>query len=531
MTRKHRHVLFCVIVWATVRPTAAQEHTFIPVDDWAYVYVERLQRRGHLLELNPTALPYTRGAVRAALRRIDAGRLAVSEKRWLDLLRSEFRTAGRRTHRRGGDGTRAGVELDVGMRGSSGERLDVLRPEAPTDPHLNAGLNLFPNAGLHGYLERGRAVARGGLRFDLYYRDDPDGLDAANRLITRNDESYLGYDGRFASVYLGRFGRHWGLHGQPATMLSRNPVSMDQLALRLGGETLAWYGLLGELDSATPDGRFTGTAGADSVGGSIRRYLAAHRVDWRPSRRFGLTVMESALYSGPNAGISVKFLNPLLIHVFSVDGRPKNDENNGLVAGLLWARLGDWTTTWQLMLDDFDLLGETGEPAAAAITGSLIYAGWAWADVGATVAAVTARAYNTHQPEGRYLYLNRGLATQFNDFIHVSAFAPLYLDHVLPGVTAMPKVDVLLQGEAKLNEPFPGDDVGLILHGTTERTIRPGLEVRLQSHRSWWIRMDVGPNLVSNSAHLGGLDATKWTFLVEFGASVRLDRGLRLSFR
>jgi hypothetical protein len=423
---------------------------------------------------------------------------------------------------------RAGVIVDAGLRSAAGERLDVLRPTAVTDPTLEAGLSYFPNAGLHGYVERGRIIAKAGGRFDLYYQDDPDGLDTANRLISRNDETYVGYDGRFASVYLGRIGRHWAPNTHESTMLSRNAVSFDQIAFRIGGGRLSWSGLLGELDSATSDGRFTGTAGADSISGSIRRYLAGHRVDWRPSKKFGLSIMESSLYSSRNSGVSLKFLNPLLLHFLSVDGRPKNDENNGLVAGLVWAQVNRWSLSGQLMLDDFDFLGETGEPASLAVTGSLTYAGLASADLGASAIAVSARAYNTHQPEGRYVYLNRGLATQWSDFIHVSGFAALYLDRLIPGLTAVPKIDILLRGESDLRMPYPNSSTGFILDGTTERTIRPGIEMMLQTHRNWWIRIDAGPNLITNFEHRDGFDTTRWSFLAEFGARIRLDRSLRL---
>ena len=513
-------------------PTAAaQDHAFVPVGDWTYTYIERLQRRGHLLELNPTALPYTRGAVRKALGEIKQRKLSKLEKAWLELLESEFRSDSRRRRRGRGSNTQAGVVFSAGLRTVNGERLDVLRPDATADPTLEiGGLNLYPNAGLRGYLERGRVIAHPGLRFDVYYRDDPDGLDAANRLITRSDESYLGYNGRFASLYLGRIARHWAAPAEPSLLLSDNAVGMDQIAFRVGGGRLAWQGLLGELDSATPDGRFTGTAGADTVGGSIRRFLAVHRVDWRPSKQFGLSFMEAALYSSPNAGPSIKFLNPLLIHLFSIDGRPKNDENNGLIAGLLWAQAGAWTLSGQLMLDDFDILSESSEPVSAAITGTLTYAGLSRADLRLAVTAVSARAYNTHQPEGRYIYLRRGLATPFSDFLHVSLRAPVFLDALTPGLTLTPKFDWLSQGERDFRQPYPDRQADAVLDGTVSHVARPGLEIRLQRGRIWWLGIDLGPNFVSNAEHVEGHDRVRWTFLAEFGLRLRLDRRVDLSF-
>jgi hypothetical protein len=44
-----------------VAPLCAQPNRVIPVEDWTYFYLQRLQRRGYLLDLHPTALPYTHG--------------------------------------------------------------------------------------------------------------------------------------------------------------------------------------------------------------------------------------------------------------------------------------------------------------------------------------------------------------------------------------------------------------------------------------------------------------------------------------
>ncbi len=531
----HRHVprlLLSLLLLGSLAAAqaAAQDHAFVPVGDWTYTYLERLQRRGHLLELNPTALPYKRVAVQEALADVKKERLSQLEQAWVLLLRSEFRSVSRK-RRPEKRSARVGVAFDAGLRGINAERIDVLRPDAAAEPTLEVGnFNLYPNASLRGYLERGPLIAHGGVRFDVYYRDDPDGLDAANRLITRNDESYAGYNSRFASLYLGRIGRHWAPPSGPGLILSDNAPGIDQLAFRIGGGRLSWQGFLGELDSTTPDERFTGTAGADSVGGSIRRYLAIHRVDWRPSKHIGLSVMEAALYSGPNAGPSIKFLNPLLIHLFSVDGRPKNDENNGLVAALVWAHFDRWTLTGQIMVDDVDLLRETGEPASAALTGSLTYAGLPNADIGLSATVVTSGAYDAHQPQGRYIYLNRGLAAPFNDFVHVSAYTPLFLDGAVQGLTVTPKFDVLFQGEGDFRVPSPSENGNTVLDATTERTLRPGMEIRLQRERTWWVRIDVGPNIVSNAGHQDGINISRWTVLTEFGARLRLDRALNLSF-
>lgn len=471
---------------------SAQSNRLLPLDHWSYEYIQRLQRRGHLLDLHPTALPYTRGDVQASVRALRRSDLSRQERAWARRLAEEFGERRRRRDR----GVVAGAVLQPGVRVSSHSRLDPVRvletDETTLDP---AGVALYPNAAGKLFIEAGPVVIQTGLRFDLYYRDDPDGLDAANRLIVRNDDSYAGFGSRYFSAYLGRFEHQWARPGTDALLVSNNAVSFDQLHLRVGGERLALRSILGELDSMTADGRYTGTAGADSVAGSVRRFVSAHRFDWRPSRYFSLSLMESTIYSSETSGLSLKFLNPLIWHAFAVDGRPKNDENNGLLAGLLWFQYEGLSIQGQLMLDDFDLVGETGEPPSLALNGHLVYAGWPSVDAGGSLTAVTARAYNTHQPEGRYIHLLRGLGTQFSDYVELSGFASFYRTLGSVDLALTPKLNVLWQGERDIRQPYPTeeDDIGAILTGDSYRTIRPGLAARLQGGPLWWITIDAGP--------------------------------------
>ena len=423
--------------------------------------------------------------------------------------------------------TIAGGELEAGARITNNDRLDPIRYLDAEDASLHvADQNVHPIASGRLFLEHGPVFAQVGLRFDTYYRDDPDGLDAANRLIVRNEDSYAGFGSPYVSIYLGRFRRHWAPAKDDALLLSSNAVDFDHVGLRIGGRRLALRSILGELDSMTEDGRYTGAAGADSVAGSVRRFLAAHRFDWRPSRSFSLSIMESTLYSSSTSGISLKFLNPLNLHAFAVDGRPKNDENNGLLAGMLWLQHRRVTLQGQLLLDDIDLMGQTGEPASVALSGSLTYAKWPAVDLGGSLTAVSARAYNTHQPEGRYIYLLRGLGTQFSDFVRMAGFATFYQRFGGVDAALTPRVDVLWQGERDIREPYPTSDenVDFILTGETARLVRPALATRLQGNRHWWMEIDAGV-LFTDAPD----QSTRFTFVAAFTARLDVIKHIDLS--
>lgn len=526
MTDRRKSVRRTAAVFALLLSAAsasAQTHRLVPLDHWAYEYIQRLQRRGHLLELHPTALPYTRGEIAASVRQLRPRELATSERTWARALKVAFdRTDGRRSRSRHALG---GGELEPGVRFSNHDRLHPVRYLDADDASLHAaGLNFYPKIAGQAFLQYGPIVAQAGLRFDTFYQDDPDGLDAANRLIVRNEENYAGFASRYVSVYLGRFRHHWAPADDDALLLSDNAVDFDHINLRIGGRRLALRSILGELDSMTADGRYTGTAGADSVTGSVRRFVAAHRFDWRPTRSFSLSIMESTIYSSNSSGLSLKFLNPLNLQAFSVDGRPKNDENNGLLAGMLWFQHRRVTVQGQLLLDDVDLMGQTGEPPSAALSGSLLYAGWPRLDLGGRLTAVTARTYNTHQPEGRYVYLLRGLGTQFSDYVSVSGFGTVYPNVGPIDAAVTPKLDLLWQGARDIREPYPRseDDVGTILTGETTRFVRPGVEVRLQGGRHWWMTADAGVLFSEN-------DDARFTVVGSFSARLGVLERIDLS--
>ena len=503
------------ILLALAAPLAqAQDNRLLPVGDWAYDYISRLQRRGHMLELNPTSSPYRRGEVRSALAKVDSMALGESERHWWRLLSRAF-------PRRKKEEVVVGYAVQVGARAINSDRLDVVRPLGDTLRFYWAGTLAS------AYADLGGLVAEVGLWQDRYYEDDPDGLDTALRLFVRSEHTYAGYASRLFSAYVGRWSQHWGAPGEVATLLSGNPRSQDQIVARFGGRRFAVTSVLSELDSITGASRFTGRAADDSVRvGNRRRYLAAHRWDYRPTRGFMVSFMESVLYSGANAGLSLKYLNPMHPFLFVVDNTPKNDENNGFLAGLLWAQVGRLTLHGQLMVDDLNVQRGTGnETITFALAGSAIYALPAM-DLSASLVAVAARAYNAPQPEGKYIYLRRGLGTQFSDYVHASAMAEAYLDRIAPGLRLAPRIDLLLQGERDIRAPFPANDEVLdnILDGEVQRTVRGSLQISYQRAHWWWVRLDGGVNM-------RGPQERRFIGLIEVGVRRTFHRALRLSFK
>lgn len=507
----------------TPRAASAQDGRILPVEDPAYEWILRLQDRGFLASLQPAALPYSIGEVRRALgaacavihdlgdaapcRETDgdaapAGRPPImdpSVRRWIDLLRERLGEAG--------EGTRIAYSAEPIVRASTHRRLDPLR-------ELGDRAHAFPAVLLSVAAGRGGIAAEASARVDAYYDLDPDGLDTALRAFSRSENTYVAYESSLAAVRLGRYGRHWGLPGEPGLVLSSNARTMDAVTLRLGGRRLALRTVFAELDAITGDGRFTGTAGDDSVAsGFERRWLATHRLDWSPSSDVTFSLFESVLFSGVGSGWSLKYLNPVQPAVIETDNRPKNDENNGLLGLAIWMRRDRLRLHGQLVVDDFDFLHADERASFAASLSARLPSVRAGLDAGLDATAVASRTYNTFQPEGRYLFLNRGLATQFSDYIETSVHVRAYADGILEGLVLEPRLTGLWQGERDLRQPYLGsdNDFPTLLVGTVERTIRLALRTAWEPSSTMRLVLDAGVNQVSAWGHRPGIDRTRFS--------------------
>ncbi len=523
---------FLLVASGLSTPVSGQQGQLLRAEDGLYATIRNLQNRGYLLELNPTDLPYAEGRIRESVDLVDRKLLSPLEKRWLALLEDAI---GPFVSPSEPGNAVLGIRVQPGLQASNNGRVEQLRYLRGRDEHV------WENALFQGRLSYGNVSAAMGFRHDLYYDRDPDGLDSALRWLVRSEDGYLRYQSRFIEAEFGRFSRHWGVFSQDATLISSNPRSYDQIGLKIGGERFSIRTILGELDSVTGDGQFTGAAGDDSVRtGSERRYIAAHRLDWRPNRNAVVTITHATLYSGANAGLSLKFANPLHPVIFALNNVPKNDENNGLLGLSIWLRSHRSIITFQGVLDDFDLLNLT-EPASFAVSGSVTLPS-IWSDRDLTIggSAVASRTYNTLQPEGRLVYLQRGLATQFSDFVTTYASLNWYVDGVLSGLTLTPRIDLLWQGEEDIRNDFPRnkdlrlfqglEPVGTILIGVVERVTRASIRIAYEPTGHFFLRLDSGFNFIDNLDHVQGASKTKFLTAFSFGIRFKFDRPYALQF-
>lgn len=523
---------------------ASQGARTLPLTDPAYEHLAWLQRRGLLLELDPTAVPYRVGEVRRALRVAEGAELRPRERRRVVAVRE---AVGRPVHAREG-AVLGGAALTLGARATNNDRLDPLRytESGRASDGADASLALGPvNPFPYGLGWFGLGVGEGttgvaaqlGWRTDPYLVDDPDGFPAAKRLVSRNEDSYVAAHGTLAGARIGRVDERWAGSATPALVLGDNARAFDALAVRIGGSRLSLTSRLGELDSANEDGTFTGRNG-DTFRGDpgIRRFHAARRLAWRPSRRFQLTLQEAVVYSSPTASASLSYLAPTQAFALLVDSSPKNDEQNIIFSGSFWWHAGTAVLSGQVAIDDFDFGAEV--PVLAGTGAVEVPRALGEADLVLGLTAVSSRSYNTDQAPGRYVFGQRGIATFANDYVHARAALAWADPAGAPGLTLTPEAQLLLQGEGTILEDRVPDGEASLLFGTVERTVRLGVgtlytpaAIRLGPGAPplrLFARADLGVNFTRNGENVPGADAARFVGVVGAGVKVRVGGVVRV---
>ena len=511
----------------------AQDSRFLSLQDVQYDYISHLQDRGYLLELNPTVQPYTAGEVRGALEGVDTDELSPVEKRWHDAL---FEAVERETRELGR--FEVGGALTAGARRSSSARLSALNPQGDaTTPALS-------HARLRAFAAAGDWVGQVGVTHDLFFEEDPDGLDVGRRLRARSGDAYLGYHGDLVGVTVGRFDNHWSRHGQAGMMLSDNPHPFDQIRFRFGGSTLAFQSIIGDLNSMAAMDDPSPSYGGDS----IRRFLIGHRLDWRVSSSLRLYAMEGEIRYGEGASLSLRSLVPHA-GVLNSHNTPRINDLTFMVGAGGWYQAGPVTVHLQGVLEDILLRStfssdrrerriEAGEyyPPMINATASATWAGVTdRTDLHVEVDVVGSNAYQTEDYPDRWAFAGRGLATNFNDYVRVGASAVRHTS-LLEGLELEPGLTFYYKGASDLrglrDRQLGGETVPFVLSGTVERTLRPSLELRYRPggmdlgsegspRLNVWVDADMGVNFIRNAGHEEGATDRRFVGVFEVFAQLQ----------
>ena len=528
-------------------------------DRQSYEYIQQLQDRGHLLELHPTDMPYRYDELHEALEGVTEYEFSGVQAQWIRHLRDRI-------------GLNASEKPVLDLRGGSylqvnnSERDHMYRPSDDI-AYLWPMIELAPGIRYQGWVVQAHA------RFEYYEDRNIDGLDAVNRFWVRNEETYVGYSNEFLEVYGGRVLNHWGVYGQSSGLVSDHSVTYDQVKINVGTKHLQLSSVMGYLDNLKSDDVFNGDTRWDPL--SVKRYLFAKRLDWRPREYLMFSYRESLIFSGWDAVPQPKYMLPGYIGFFQADNAPQNDFINYLTGIAFWGQFGGGrvhgdgfaksraksgaksqsssqnilTLHTEVIIDDVIFFRERRGIDERSNFNVFFNAAYALSQRPLTLQLnaemVSSQSYNTDQAQGRYLYLGRGIATQFNDYVFGEFRTQLFLDGKLQGLRVSPYLGGLLQGEQVIDKEFIGSPLtqkdkdpdelepvpDFVLSGVVQETFRAGVEWVYYSpaergwKKGWWLRGDVGLNVMRNLGNVVGNDQTRPVGMIELG--VQFDFSLR----
>lgn len=528
-------------------------------DRQSYEYIQQLQDRGHLLELHPTDMPYRYDELHEALEGVTEYEFSGVQAQWIRHLRDRI-------------GLNASEKPVLDLRGGSylqvnnSERDHMYRPSDDI-AYVWPMIELAPGIRYQGWVVQAHA------RFEYYEDRNIDGLDAVNRFWVRNEETYVGYSNEFLEVYGGRVLNHWGVYGQSSGLVSDHSVTYDQVKINVGTKHLQLSSVMGYLDNLKSDDVFNGDTRWDPL--SVKRYLFAKRLDWRPREHLMFSYRESLIFSGWDAVPQPKYMLPGYIGFFQADNAPQNDFINYLTGIAFWGQFGGGrvhgdgfaksgaksgaksqsssqnilTLHTEVIIDDVIFFRERRGIDERSNFNVFFNAAYALSQRPFTLQLnaemVSSQSYNTDQAQGRYLYLGRGIATQFNDYVFGEFRTQLFLDGKLQGLRVSPYLGGLLQGEQVIDKEFIGSPLtqkdkdpdelepvpDFVLSGVVQETFRAGVEWVYYSpaergwKKGWWLRGDVGLNVMRNLGNVVGNDQTRPVGMIELG--VQFDFSLR----
>lgn len=567
MSRGLSFFIWLGMVWAVSGVAQAQQDSRVLslYDRQSYEYIKQLQDRGHLLELHPTDMPYRYDELHEALQGVMEQEFSGVQTQWIRYLRDRI----------GLDATEKPV-LD--LRGGSylqvnnSERDHMYRPSDDI-AYLWPMIEFAPGIRYQGWVVQAHA------RFEYYEDRNIDGLDAVNRFWVRNEETYAGFSNEFLEVYGGRVLNHWGVYGQSSGLLSDHSVSYDQVKINVGTKHLQLSSVMGYLDNLKSDDVFNGDTREDPM--SVKRYLFAKRLDWRPREHLMFSYRESLIFSGWDAVPQPKYMLPGYIGFFQADNAPQNDFINYLTGIAFWGQFGGGrvdgdgfaksgggsqagaksstksqsssqnilTVHTEVIIDDIIFFRESRGIDERSNFNVFFNAAYALSQRPLTLQLnaemVSSQFYNTDQAQGRYLYLGRGIATQFNDYVFGEIRTQLFLDGKLQGLRVSPYLGGLLQGEQVIDKEFIGSPLtqkdkdpdelepvpDFVLSGVVQESFRAGVEWVYYSpaergwKKGWWLRGDVGLNVMRNLGNVVGNNQTRPVGMIELG--VQFDFSLR----
>lgn len=503
-------ILFLVVLSS---PLFSQNARLLDLDnERAYRLIELIKERGYLVDLNPVKLPYTVQQINKGLSELSSQELSELEREWVYQLKEEVAFS---EEELSGEYLIQPYVLAASEINNT-DRKNVYRPRKEE-------LSVWPYVDIGSFGDFGNFTIKANVHFDLYYEFGLDGIDPTNRLYIRNENAYVGYKSKYFSSYLGRIESSWGQFNRNSTFLTPNAVPFDQFQFTLGTNKISFNSLNGILDNADGDGNYDGNTVGDRSN-SKRRYLSLKSVDWMVNKHLFLSFKEGILYSGENVNMNARYMVPSFLFFFLEAAAPRDQTENLFIGGSIWYNYNNFTLYFDAMLDD--LIGNRKGRGISEKNNFGIVANASYSFINKPIKLnldselFTYQVYNTDQADGRYLYLGRGIASQYNDYTFSELKLDYFMDNILKGLTLSPYFGFLKQGEQMINQDFQseypnGRSYEYVLTGTVETTRRAGIEVYYAPVSFFRLKSDLGYNFVSNKNNIENASESRFSSMFE----------------
>jgi hypothetical protein len=411
----------------------AQASPFIPLDDPRMPLIEHLIARGDIRDPTPLIRPFRRSDLVHAIEeaRLDSmsagGRIAVRLLRQFADPPAEAWAA---------------IAPRAGVQAYSHARRDLLEPGG--------------DGGVTGYAEAefsavfgplalvSRPAAENRLQLDPDWVADP--AQKQKSIAYRFIDAYISAQFRWATIQFGQIDRNWGPIGLPGLGISNYGYPRTDLSFEAGPPSFRFRAIGTQLDDET---------GADS--NVIHRYFVTHRLDVRVRKNLTLAIWENSVTAGHDLQFEPADQNPLLLYTFAAQfGR--NGESNTMLGGdAHWRVNPKLLLEGQAVIDDWRIglnraAGETPRPNRWGLTVAASGPLGAAMEWRGSYTMVSSLAFHTTNPAENFTDGGVGIGRNFPDNGLLSAAVTV---PVRGSWLVTPEADVLVQGEGRLNQPFP----------------------------------------------------------------------------
>ncbi len=504
-------LLFLPVTLAFVTHLSAQTASpYVPLDHWTMPYVEHLIAAGVLGDPTPLTRPLRRADLVRALHDVDTLSTGRAVGKTVRRLLAALETLA--------SGPRYRLEADLGVAAANYAKRDPLAAVDSIGPRRAGAGHGFVRGGLDWELDFGGIVAVTHPYFDTRLKYDPDWYGKKDRKIAgRNAEGYISAQWRLGEVFFGRMDRNWGPSDVQGLLLSDNPYGLDHLGLTLGTGRVQLQALFTQLDTRS-----------DSTGAVVNRYMAQHRLWFRPSHRWTVALWEGTVLSGRDRQFEPWYLNILNLHLLE---QLNTGTNVNSFVGVDFERHSPVTVFGQFMLDDIQVdrrVASDLKPSSYGFTVGARSGLWlkpaSWRLYYTRVTNLTYRNEDNLQVP---LYHFLGTGRNFDDYDQ----ATLKLSMIpAPGLLLEPELTVLRQGEGDPRLPHPTvaqyPATATVFQGIAERTLRVALGGSYAPDSRLGLRWDAGVHRVANYQHVANVDRTRWVGSVGITYRLRKESAL-----